>query len=339
MDLVGVMRTQGDDARAVALWAGGSPPLLDLPLLGRSAYGPRTLLRLRAAVPRGAVAVAHGSSTLAASAVALAGRAPFAYRSIGDPVYWGRSRSRRRRIGALLGRAAVVVVMWPEAAEDMRRLYGASVRRVVVIPKGISADVDPVTDAERAGCRLRLGIPAEHRVVACLGALSPEKDPGTAVRAVAALPDAHLVVIGGGPLRSELDDLARCLLPGRHTMVGALAEPRAALAAADALVLPSLSEGVPSAPLEAALLGIPSVVTGVGGAPTTVVDGTAGAVVAPRDPAATARALERVLAEAPAMGAMAREHVRSRFDIAVTAGAWRDLCDELAGDRASRHRK
>jgi glycosyltransferase involved in cell wall biosynthesis len=112
-------------------------------------------------------------------------------------------------------------------------------------------------------------------------------------------------------------------------MTGVVAEPRNALAAADVLLLPSRTEGVPSAPLEAGLLGIPSVVTRVGGAPTTVDDGRSGIVVPAGDPDTMAAALVRVLADATSMGRAARKHVCATFDIPATAAAWSRLCEEV----------
>ena len=338
LDLVGAMKARGADASALALTAGGPPPLLPVSTLGTRARSPRTLRRVRTAVPRDSVVVAHGSSTLGAAAMALPGRAPFIYRSIGDPAYWASSATRRVRVSAYLRRAALVVVMWEEARRTLTDLYGGGVP-VRLIPKGITSDgVGPVSAEERTAARAHLGLGADDRVVAYLGALSPEKDPLAAVAAVAAVPGLHLVLVGDGPLRPEVQAQVGERLPGRGHVVGISPDPRVVLAAADALVLASRTEGIPSAPLEAALLGLPAVVTDVGGSATTVEDGVTGRVVPVGDRDRMVAALREVVADAASMGAAARRFCLEQFAMEPVAAAWVELCDEL-GDQNGRYSK
>ena len=73
-----------------------------------------------------------------------------------------------------------------------------------------------------------------------------------------------------------------------------------ALQAADVFLLASLSEGLSTATLEAMAVGLPVVVTDVGGMREAVTDGVEGRVVPPRDPAALAAALLELAADATA---------------------------------------
>lgn len=328
LELASAMSAAGHAGPTLALTAGGAPPLLDTTVLGARRYAPSTLWALRRAVADSDVVIAHGASSLTACATALAGRQPFVYRSIGDPRFWLHSGARQFRTKLLLRRSAAVVVMWPEAADIMRDLLGDAVR-VELIRKGLETGAPPRSRDECDRARAALGLAPATRIVAYLGALSSEKDPLLAIDAVALLPAVHLMVIGGGPLEAHVADHAANRLPGRHSLIGAVADPRRALVAADVLLLPSRTEGVPSAPLEAALLGIPSVVTDVGGAATTVVDGLTGGVVRERDARRLARALERVIDARDEMGPAARTYVRDNFSIDRCAAAWVDLCTDL----------
>src|SRR5262249_49928675 len=97
--------------RTVALHPGYSPEL-QVGSLGEKALGRRSLARLRHAGIGADVTVAHGSSTLAACAIALAGtRARFVYRNIGDPWHWSARGVRRVRTRIFLTRAHSIVAL------------------------------------------------------------------------------------------------------------------------------------------------------------------------------------------------------------------------------------
>ena len=103
-----------------------------------------------------------------------------------------------------------------------------------------------------------------------LGSLSARKQPLALLEAVKQMKadglEFRLDVIGEGPLRAQLQKAVGAMaLESRVTLHGQLANPYELLAAADALVLPSLSEGVSRAVLEALHLGIPAVLRDVDG--------------------------------------------------------------------------
>lgn len=334
-DLGAALAGRGIDTRSVALTAAAGSAVLEVPVLGLRPFGPSTLRALRSEARRVRVVVAHGSRTLPASALATAGTgSPFVYRSIGDPRYWAGSRARRMRSTALLRRARGVVTLWPGAAEALVDRHRVPESRVRVIPNGVPAARFPPVDAERrALARATLGLDGERQVVVYLGSLSPEKNVGDAVAVVARLPDTDLVVVGDGPERARLVRLADEVAPRRVTFVGGTADPASALAAADVLVLPSTTEGMPAVLIEAGLSALPVVATDVGGVGEVVVDGETGRLVPPADPPAFAGALAEVLLSASDMGRAARARCLARFEIGVVAEAWeRFLCDLLAAD-------
>lgn len=141
-----------------------------------------------------------------------------------------------------------------------------------------------------------------------------------------AVPAVRLTIVGDGPTRSALAAQARQL--GVDSIVefaGATDDVRPWLQAADLFVLPSRSEGISLALLEAMACGIPVVATDVGGNHEVIRSNTVGALVAAEQPEQLAAAMVKLLL-APdarrAMGAAGRIEVESRFDSQQTAHAY-----------------
>lgn len=135
----------------------------------------------------------------------------------------------------------------------------------------------------RAAARKTLGVPAGAWVVGTVMRLAPPKDPEGLLRALALVPEATLLVVGGGPLQAALARLAADLgVSARVTWLGHRDDVRTCLRAMDIFTLPSYKEGAPYTLLEAMAAGVVPVVTAVGGMPT-MVDGH-GLVVPPGRP-------------------------------------------------------
>ena len=133
-----------------------------------------------------------------------------------------------------------------------------------------------------------------------MGALIARKGQRFVIEALPDLPDARLVLVGQGPDKAMLEDLARNLqVENRVHFLGSLdhATLPVVLSASDAMVLPSASEGLANAWVEALACGTPLVITDAGGAGELVTDASAGRIVA-RDPAAIAEGVRDVLAAA-----------------------------------------
>jgi glycosyltransferase involved in cell wall biosynthesis len=320
VELDRALGARGRPGRTVAL-AEGRTGGLGVPHLGPGPLAPDTLRALRAELRRSTAAVAHGSATLPATAVAGIGtRIPVVYRNIGDPLYWSSTPSRRTRVRLYLRRMAGVVALWPGSAQVLVERLGVPGERVTVIPNGVPADRFPPPDPiRRKAAREDLGLDPDGPVVVAVGALSAEKSLDTAIAALDGVPGLTLLVVGDGAHRGRLQALAA----GRPVrFLGALPSPVPAFAAADAIVLPSLSEGMPGVLIEAGLSGLPAVATAVGGVAEIVLPGRTGQLVPPRDPAAMADALRTVLASAPELGRAARAHCLARFELGVVADAW-----------------
>ena len=326
----------GHQVVTVALTGDGASPL-EVPVLGSSALAPATLRALRQRARRADVVVAHGSRTLPACALGLfVGGVSFVYRNIGDPTAWSGSGLRKLRTQAFLGRAALVVALTDSASNTLADGYGVRRDRLVVIPSGVPAAANQPADAPaRDSARQALGIPAEASVVAMVGALSKEKQPALAIEAVATLDGVHLVVAGDGPLRDELTALADRRAPGRVHFLGSLRDPSPAYDAADALVLPSRTEGLPGVLIEAGLRALPAVTTDVGYVRDVVCEGETGLVVPSGDQAALTDALARVLASPGDLGTRARERCLAEFELGAIAQRWDDALVSLVSPRRS----
>ncbi|MBV2156022.1 glycosyltransferase family 4 protein [Kitasatospora sp. SUK 42] len=299
-------------------------------VLGPGRMHPSTLLALRSAARAADVVLAHGSHTLAACALALAGtRTPFVYVSVGHPRYWTVTRLRRLRGGALMHRAAAVTTLTDEARAVLEEQFRLPAGKVRVIPNSRAAESYPPADgrADRRAARHALGLPADVLLVAWIGAISPEKRLDLALDVLDRLPDVRLAIAGDGPLREAL---ARHPAAARAHFLGALPDPAPLYRAADALLLTSDSEGVPGALIEAALAGVPAVATDVGWVREVVRDGATGALVAPGDPLALAEALAKVLAVNRAgLGAAARAHALEHFELGSVVDDWQRLVAEV----------
>ncbi|HEY8526440.1 MAG TPA: glycosyltransferase family 4 protein [Acidimicrobiales bacterium] len=344
VDLAAALEAEGVAGRVVALTpAAGAGPRLDVPALGARPMGPGTLRALRRAATGAGVVVAHGSRTLDACAVALAGSGrPFVYRSIGDPAAWSAHGVRRWRTALLLRRAARVTALWPGAADTLRTVHGVPAAKLAVIPNGVAVATHPEPGPDdRVAARSHLGLPAEAPVAVCIGALSPEKRVDAAIDAVARLPGVHLLVVGGGPERAALEARAAAgPAAGRVHFAGVLPAVGDALAAADVAVLASRTEGMPGVLIEAGLAARPCVATAVGGVAAVVEDGVTGVLVPPDGGStgglapALAEALAGLLDAGPdrraALGAAARRRCVERFALDTVAGAWAALLRSVA---------
>lgn len=169
--------------------------------------------------------------------------------------------------------------------------------------------MSPAEAGERIDRRRALGIDPSHRVAVYVGGLTEDKGMADLLAAVRPMLESHpglrLCLVGEGPYEAAWRELAGSIGdPARIRLTGRVApgEVRGHLAAADFMVFPSRSEGLPQAVLEAMECGLPVVGTRVGGIPEAVEDGTNGLLVPPADPAALAAAIDRMIADPAFLG-------------------------------------
>jgi glycosyltransferase involved in cell wall biosynthesis len=202
--------------------------------------------------------------------------------------------------------------------------------------------VDLERYAEQEACctlHSEYGIPEGAPIVGVVARLEPEKGHPTLLEAwpgvLAAVPNAHLLIVGEGSRREALEDQARSLaLLGPRpsvTFTGRRDDIPAVTAALDVAVLPSYREAQGLSILEAMALSRPVVASAVGGIPEMIEDGRTGLLVAPRDPAALSVAITRLLIDHPYADTLARaghDLVYERFCVEQMVRAVETIYDE-----------
>lgn len=332
VDLHAALQRLGLQVRTFAL----APTLhgeLDLPTLGPARLCASGLTRLRRLMATADVVVAHGSTTLPATAIAARRLpTPVVYRSLGDPLYWATTPRRRLELRVLLRAMTAVVALWPAAAEGVVADLGMPAGRVRLIPNGVdSGRFAPPTPQRRGLARQRLGLDPERAVVATVGSLSREKGVDVLLDAAARIrPAPQVVLAGDGPERAALEGQARRLgLDIRF--LGCVSEVRQVYEAADCVAVPSRTEGLPAAAIEAGLCAVPVAATDVGGVAEIV--GRGPGLVAPEDPVALATAIENMLQAGVGVGESLRARCEERFTIEAVADRWMRLLCEVAHGR------
>lgn len=189
-----------------------------------------------------------------------------------------------------------------------------------------------------------LGLSPDGPVVGLVGRLVPAKAPEVFLRALSLaaprVPGLRGLVVGDGPLRSELEAVARRLGLGDLVVFAGVRQDVAdLLPGLDALLFSSLREGLSMAMLEAMAAGVPVVATEVGGTPELITHGESGLLVPPGHPERLADALVGLLedpAGADAIRQAARRRVEDRFSLARMTAAHEALYDESPRRRSSR---
>jgi glycosyltransferase involved in cell wall biosynthesis len=165
-------------------------------------------------------------------------------------------------------------------AADYERWLGLPPSTVRTLHNGFEF---PTTDAAQARpvVRGRYGLANEARVVGGLLRFSEEKQPGLLIDAAAAMirrdASVRALIFGAGPLlESERARVAAMGLTDQIILPGLTDQPEEALAAMDVFMLASRMEGLPNVLVEAQLMGVPIVCTGVGGMAETFLPGETG---------------------------------------------------------------
>jgi glycosyltransferase involved in cell wall biosynthesis len=205
----------------------------------------------------------------------------------------------------------------------MVRYEGVPEARIAVTPYGydFTALCPRLTPEARAGLREHLGGDGS-RLIATVARLSVEKGHEYLFRAIPAVvrahPEARFLLLGTGPLREQLERLARDLGIDRHVeFLGWRSDALDVMEASDLVVHPTLHEAFCSVIIESMALERPLVATDVAAAPEQVDHGESGLLVPPRGPEALARGVLQLLddpALAARLGREARRRVTERFN-------------------------
>jgi glycosyltransferase involved in cell wall biosynthesis len=206
-----------------------------------------------------------------------------------------------------------------------------SSRRIEVVANGV-----PRRGGSRERLRRELGIGDLDVLVVAVGNLYPVKGHEVLLRALAGMkadPTWRLAIAGRGEEDARLRALAEASgCAGRVHLLGYRADIPDILAAADIFAMPSLSEGLPLALIEAMFAARAIVASTVGGIPDAIGDGREGLLVPPGDATALGTSLQRLVASAAlraSLGAAAQRRAESEFTTARMADQYEDLYRSL----------
>ncbi|HEY6100476.1 MAG TPA: glycosyltransferase [Anaeromyxobacter sp.] len=246
----------------------------------------------------------------------------------------------KRQVLAFASRHADRVLVNAVCIRDLVLREGVEPDRVVVVRNGLELDV-----FDRAARRApEPPAPAPGGVVCVANMHHPVKGQTDLLMAMKEVlrvrPEAHLVLVGDGLRRPHLERSARQLgIADRCHFVGHRLDAPAILARAAMAVSPSYAEGISNAIMEAMAARLPVVATAVGGSPELVREGVNGFLVPPGAPAALARRILDVLANAQRrrrMGEKGRRIAEREFSVEQMRASYDALYEDLTALKVPR---
>ncbi len=339
-------------------------PLADLPEVaeegGVTVHRPRFTLIPRIGARRNAAAIARAVLPLAkrlhaeapfdlvdaqfffpdGPAAAIIARAlglPLSIKARGSDIsFWGEQDFARTQMLEAAHAASGLLAVSRDLAGQMAAM-GMDPARITVHYTGL--DRDRFRPLEHTQLRRQLSeelgfaMPDNAPLLACVGALIERKGQGIAIAALKDIPGARLVLVGKGEDEARLRALAASEgVAERVYFAGSLDHDvmPLILSAADVMVLPTVSEGLANAWVEALACGTPVVTTDVGGARELITSDTAGRLLAERTPQAVAAAVNAILNAPPAREAVAA--LTEGFSWEANAAALADYYERLVDE-------
>jgi glycosyltransferase involved in cell wall biosynthesis len=230
--------------------------------------------------------------------------------------YWGPAMSRLAvAIERFLARFSTAIVTVSETVR--RELIGhriAPADKIHVLPLGLNLDSFVSCAKRRGEFRAELGIEADVPLIGTVGRLVPIKNQQLFLRAagrlVAAGFNGRFVIVGGGELAMQLQQLARELgLADSTVFTGWRRDLDRVYADLDVLVNTALNEGTPVALIEAMAARVPVVATAVGGVPDMIESERSGYLVPSEDLVVLVEVIGRALAAPAALLDAAQDYV------------------------------
>jgi glycosyltransferase involved in cell wall biosynthesis len=222
-----------------------------------------------------------------------------------------------------LGRIGNLLIAVSEDERDHAISLGVPATSIAVVGNGIA----PPSLSDRKAARTELGLASDAIVVGFVGRMFDQKAPQVLIRAFAKCINRHpqviLAMVGDGPLRKQLEELAAELGVSEQIHWLGARNGQQAMPAFDLFVLSSHYEGMPYVILEAAHAGLPIVATRVSGVSSVVCDLENGLTVEPGDVDGMARAIDTLLSDA---------ELRARFSTSSRSRVREWTCDRMVSD-------
>lgn len=281
----------------------------------------------------------------------------------GDKMFWGRLSARLAGVPVVC--SALHSTGWPDGvgrlnrmltritdgfiavakqhAEHLARYEKFPQSKVFLIPNGVDCQRFVPDASARTSVRAELSIPENAPVVGIVAALREEKNHWQFVEAasevLAAVPDAHFVIVGDGPMRGEIDKaIAHFGIENHVHLLGNRSDTPRLLAAMDAFCLTSKNEANPVSIMEALACQVPAVAPAVGSVDETVKEGKTGFLTAPLSASATAAALLRILTDRPLqqkLGLSGRQLIEQSWSLDAMVAGYEQLVVNLYNSKCS----
>ena len=251
--------------------------------------------------------------------------------ALGDLAKLERKPFGAQRIKTLRRYVNAFITISDEIDAELSAHHIAPAQRLL-IPNGVDTEhYAPTSKAEKAQLRETLALP-EGPLVLFMGRFAAEKRIQDLIsiwpKILITHPNATLLLIGTGEEEPALQALA-----GKNVrFTGALDNVSPVLNAVDLFVLPSATEGLSNAMLEAMAAGLPVIATSVGGAPDVIQHGHNGWLIPPGDRPKLFLAVKTLLEnknQRSSLGHQARITMQKQYALPVTAQRLRSLYDQV----------
>ena len=256
----------------------------------------------------------------------------------GKNYFW--EKLRRRLAYQWVTRNATMVAVSENLKQFIVEKVGVDSGQVKVVYNGVDA-LPQCGTADIDQCRKELDLPTGDRIVGVVGNLYPVKGHQYLISAIPTVlekcPNTTFVFAGRGQLEAELKEQVQQLdIDGKVRFLGLRQDISRILAMLDVFVLPSLSEGLSMAILEAMVAGRPVIATNVGGNPELVEDGESGYLVPSQDSQALADRVISLLTNrerALQFGKIGQLRAQGQFSLQTMVQEYQLLYDELIEER------
>jgi glycosyltransferase involved in cell wall biosynthesis len=239
-----------------------------------------------------------------------------------------------RRMICSAAAAADGLITVCQALKDTLVELGVPDNRVIVLRNGV--DLEKFRPADRSEARFELRL--TRRTLGSVGHLIERKGHHHAIRALPYLENTDLIIVGEGPERRSLQELARGLgVADRVQFLGAVDQDRLCRVynALDVLVLASSREGWANVLLEAMACGTPVVASAVWGTPEVVAAPEAGVLMPSLDEAGVVEGVKQLFEALPPRAATRR--YAEAFSWEATTRGQLDLFNEILSRKSRSH--
>ncbi|HXD32571.1 MAG TPA: glycosyltransferase family 4 protein [Pyrinomonadaceae bacterium] len=233
-------------------------------------------------------------------------------------------------------------VIW----DTLRRRTYPRARKLVSVSEGVDQHFSWLPESQRAVIHNPIALPPKHAAadtearplwIASMGRLTQQKGFDLLLNAFAQVaanrPEWNLRIIGDGPLRLELEELAATLkLSERVSLVGLVQDPTALLQDSELFVMASRFEGFPYAALEALASGLPVIYTDCPSGPREIIRNEVDGLLVPTgEIAAISAAMDRLMSNPSLRRSMAARapEVLERFGVDRIISRWEELFEDI----------